>query len=385
MGSGSKRQGVSSTGSPPTPAPRLRRPWAPRVWLRATRHGRDGRPSGRQHVGQVKQREASAGWPRGQNSELLDAQNRSDSAAQPAVAADGLLGLRSRSPQLNVKYVRSTEYVVAATVSRSPAGYRTSVDMNSQLGMPWRFGESSDSGQRLSLLARSGNNAAGCGTFLSGSHDLAFRVGRPSSWRGFLGTLRPAHSRRSRRSPMGDLRAERRRTPPAVLPGCRRARVWAVGRPTHLRVPGSLWADCVASVRSTENLPNAGRSWPRTPPTRKVSHFARNQPSKARSSSAAPPSPDLRRLTGVRLVQRLFGRGCDEARSSLVRSGARRLGPGGRSSRDLTSRCSGRGRLRPSLFDGLGEPAPQLNGLDVRSTGSKHDAREEESACISNV
>jgi len=43
---------------------------------------------------------------------------------------------------------------------------------------------------------------------------------------------------------------------------------------------------------------------PRTPPTRKVSHFARNQPSKARPSSASPPSPDLRSLTGVRLVRR---------------------------------------------------------------------------------
>ena len=46
---------------------------------------------------------------------------------------------------------------------------------------------------------------------------------------------------------------------------------------------------------------------PRTPPTRYVSHFARNQASKARSSSASPPSPDLRSLTGVRLVQRLCG------------------------------------------------------------------------------
>ena len=41
---------------------------------------------------------------------------------------------------------------------------------------------------------------------------------------------------------------------------------------------------------------------PRTPPTRMVSHFARNQPSKARPSSASPPSPALRSLTGVRLV-----------------------------------------------------------------------------------
>jgi hypothetical protein len=92
---------------------------------------------------------------------------------------------------------------------------------------------------------------------------------------------------------------------------------------------------------------------PRTPPTRKVSHFARNQPSKARPSSASPPSPDLRSLTGVRLVLRLLGGGSVEARRFLVRSGARRQGPGGRSSRDLTSRCSGRGRLRPSLFDGV--------------------------------
>lgn len=30
-------------------------------------------------------------------------------AVQPAVAADGLLGLRSRRPQLNVMYVRTTE------------------------------------------------------------------------------------------------------------------------------------------------------------------------------------------------------------------------------------------------------------------------------------
>ncbi len=78
--------------------------------------------------------------------------------------------------------------------------------------------------------------------------------------------------------------------------------------------------------------------------------------------------PCSRWLTGVLHVLRRLGGGSVKGRSSLVRSGARRQGPGGRSSRDLTSRCSGRGRLRPLLVEGLGEPAPQLNGLDVRST-----------------
>jgi hypothetical protein len=71
----------------------------------------------------------------------------------------------------------------------------------------------------------------------------------------------------------------------------------------------------------------------------------------------------------VRLVLRRFGGGSVKGRSCLVRSGARRQGTPGRSLRDLTSRCSGRGRLRPSLIEGFGEPAPQLNVLDVRSTG----------------
>ena len=139
-------------------------------------------------------------------------------------------------------------------------------------------------------------------------------------------------------------------------------------RPTWAKaVP--LGSSSAAWAASSSSVPEEASKRPRTQDTGKVSHFARNQPGGVRSSSASPPSPHSPCLTGILTVQRLFGGGFVDARSSLVQSGARRPGPRGRSLGDLTSRCSGRGRLRPSLVEGSGEPAPQLNVRYVRSTG----------------
>ena len=93
-----------------------------------------------------------------------------------------------------------------------------------------------------------------------------------------------------------------------------------LGGQARLGPPGSgsitwAWADAprrdkavlrgASSAAPSSSAPEEASNRPRTQVTGKVSHFARNQPSKARPSSAAPPSPDLRRLTGVRLVLRL--------------------------------------------------------------------------------
>ena len=107
------------------------------------------------------------------------------------------------------------------------------------------------------------------------------------------------------------------------------------------------------SAASSPTAPEEASHRPRTQDTGNVSHFARNQPGGVRPSSASPPSPHSPCLTGILTVLRHFGSGYVKARSSMVRSGARRQGSRGRSLRDLTSRCSGRGRLRPSVFQGL--------------------------------
>ena len=134
------------------------------------------------------------------------------------------------------------------------------------------------------------------------------------------------------------------------------------GRPEFSRVMGWITPLLATAIGGSVWPPPSGsgtppfdthEASPRTPPTRKVSHFARNQPGGVRPSSASPPSPHSPCLTGILTVLRHFGSGYVKARSSMVRSGARRQGSRGRSLRDLTSRCSGRGRLRPSVFHGL--------------------------------
>ena len=75
------------------------------------------------------------------------------------------------------------------------------------------------------------------------------------------------------------------------------------------------------SAASSPTAPEEASNRPRTQDTGSVSHFARNQPGGVRPSSASPPSPHSPCLTGILTVLRLFGRACDEARSSLVPSG----------------------------------------------------------------